>query len=75
MVNKMIPVSWILEVMSMTHSSENSATGGIIPLTNVTKNTNDISKYIGFGFYDRVWFNYNAGMYPSEPERWLGISH
>ena len=60
MVNKRVPmqlrdygISWVSEVMSMNHSSENSANGGI-PLTNVNVKTVDISEYLDFGFYDKL---------------------
>ena len=46
-------VRWVLEVMSMTHSSENSVNEGI-PLTNMTSKTVDISEYLDFGFYEKV---------------------
>ena len=36
-------LSWVSEVISMTHSSENSVNVGI-PLTNVTNETVDISE-------------------------------
>ena len=35
----------------------------------------DMYRYIELGFYDKVWFNYNYSLYPSEPGRWLGILH
>ena len=40
---------WVSEVMSMTHSPENSVNGGI-PLKNVTGDTVDISKYLDSSF-------------------------
>ena len=60
--------------MSTTNSSENSVNGGI-PLKDVTGDTVDISEYLDFGLYDKVWFNDNAGIYTSEPGRELWISH
>ena len=48
----------------MTHSSANSVNGGI-PLTNVTGKTVYIYKYLDFGFYEKVWFKDNAGLYLS----------
>ena len=81
MVNKRVPrklwdygVSWVSEVMTMTHSSENSVNGGIT-LTNVTGKTVGIPKYLDSGLYDKVWFKDNYGLYPIEPGWWLGISH
>ena len=44
-------LSWVSEVISMTHSSENSVNGAIL-LTNMTSDTVDVSKYLDFGFYD-----------------------
>ena len=61
-------IIWVSEVISMTHSSSNNFNGGI-PLTNVTVDTVDISKYIDFGFYEKVWFKNNYGLYPSESGR------
>ena len=58
----------------MTNSSENIVNGGI-PLKNLNGETVDIPKYLGFGFYDKVWFKDNAGLSHSEPVRWLWISH
>ena len=60
--------------MSMTHYSANSFNGGIT-LKNVTGETVDISKYLDFGLYEKSWFKDNSGLSPSEPGRWLGISH
>ena len=81
MVKKRVPrqlwyygISWVSEVMTMTHSSENSVYGGI-PQTSVTGETVDISKYLDFGLFEKVWFKDNDGLSPSEPDMWLGISH
>ena len=81
MVNKRVPrqlwdygVSWVSDIISMTHYSVNSVSVGI-PLTNVTGKTVDIFKYLYLGFYDKLWFNDNYGLSPSEPGRWLWISH
>ena len=67
-------VTLVSEVMSMTHSSSNCSNGGI-PLTNITGETVDISEYIDFGFYDKLYFKDNDGVSPIEPGRRLGISH
>ena len=81
MVKKRVPkqlwdygVIWVSEVMSMTHYSENSVNGGIA-LTKMNGKTVDISKYLDFSFYLKLWFKDNAGLSPSEPGRWYGISH
>ena len=49
--------------------------GGGVPLENITGETEDISDYLDFGFYDRVWFNENAGLGERGIGRWLGVSH
>ena len=67
-------VSWVSDVISMTHSSE-TCVNGEIHLTNVTGKTLDIYEYLEFDFYEKVWFKYNAGLFPSEPGRWFSISH
>ena len=46
-------VSWVSEVISMTHSSGNSVNGGIT-LVKMIGDTFDISKYLDSGFYDKV---------------------
>ena len=58
----------------MTHSLENSLNGGINQ-TNITGDPVDNSEYLDFVFYDKVRFNYNSCVSPSEHGRWLGISH
>ena len=42
---------------------------------NVTSKTVDISKYLDFGFYEKVRFKDNSGLSLSALVRWLGISH
>ena len=58
----------------MTHSSEKSDHGGIL-LKYMTRKTVDILRYLDFVLYDKVLFKDNYGISPSEPVRWLGISH
>ena len=55
----------------MTHSSA----GGISSLNEVTWNTINISEYLDFGFYDRVWYHENAVLGPALPKRWFGVFH
>jgi hypothetical protein len=81
MIRKRVPnefwdygLKWVSETMSLTHTSAGSINGQI-PLTHVTGETPDISEYLDFGFYDQIWYKDNAGLSPSEPGRWLGISH
>ena len=59
----------------MTYTTAGHPLGsGSIPLAQVTGETPDISEYLDFGFYDKVWFKENAGSSPYEPGRWLGVS-
>eukprot|EP00957_Ditylum_brightwellii_P009629 725281-Ditylum_brightwellii.AAC.1 len=53
--------------MSMTHLSAGGLCG-CIPLTDVTGEAVDISKYLGLGFYNKVGFKDNDGLFPQEPE-------
>ena len=66
-------MKWVTDTSALTFSSARSLDGGI-PLNEVTGETPDISEYLDFGFYDRVWFKDNAGLSPNEPGRWLGVS-
>jgi len=66
-------MKWVTETMSMLHISS----GGIdrsMPITNVTGETADISEYLDFGFYDKIWYRDNAGLGPLLPGRWLGVA-
>ena len=36
--------------------------GGGVPLENLTGETEDISDYLDFRFYDQAWFHENAGV-------------
>ena len=82
MIRKKVPrelwdygLRWVSETMSLTHTTSGTRNigEGCIPLTQVTGETPDISEYLDFGFYDRVWFKDNGGTSPPEPVRWLGI--
>ena len=64
---------WVSETNSLTHTHAGGIDGHI-PIATVTGETPDISEYLDFGFYDRVWFKDNAGASPFEPGRWLGVS-
>lgn len=66
---------WVCEIMSRTHSRSHRLDGGCVPLQGLTGETVDISDYLDFGFYDRVWYRDNAGMGPVLMGRWLGKSH
>ena len=59
--------------MSITHSNKGSS-NGVIPLEQVTNETPDISEYLDFGFYDKLWYKDNTGLGELLPGRWLGVS-
>ena len=53
-------MTWCSEVISLTHSTA----GGInevIPLELVTDETPEISEYLDFGLYDKVWYKTKLG--------------
>jgi hypothetical protein len=64
---------WVCETMSRTHLRHHRIDGGI-PLGGITGDTIDISNYLEFGFYDRVWFRGNAGLGEVSAGRWLGVA-
>ena len=41
----------------------------------ITGETPDISEYLDFGWYDRVWFKEDAGIGETQIGRFLGPSH
>ena len=49
--------------------------GGGFPLEKITGETEDISDYIYFVFYDQVWFHENSGLGEQGLGCWLGVSH
>jgi hypothetical protein len=63
---------WIAEIMSRTYRFHNGHTGKEV----VTGDTCDISEYVDFSFYDRVWFWHTpSAQEPARPGCWLGVSH
>lgn len=64
---------WVSETMSRTHLRTHRIDGGV-PLQLVTGDTVDISNYLEFGFYDRVWYRDNVGLAEPLPGRWLGVA-
>ena len=48
---------------------------GRTPLEVITGETVDISEYLDFGFWDRVWYKDNAGIGETKLARFLEISH
>ena len=41
----------------------------------LTGETPDISQYLDFGLYDRLWFKEDAGLGETKLGRFLGVSH
>ena len=50
---------WVCEIQKCTHMRTHQIDGGV-PLEKITSETEDISDYLDFGFYDQVWFHKNA---------------
>ena len=48
---------------------------GGVPLEKITGETEDISDYLDYGFYDRVWFHENSGLGEQGLGRWFGFSY
>ena len=60
--------------MQRTHVRDNRLYG-CVPIEEVTGETADISEYLDFGFYDRVWYHANAGLGERLHGQWLGVAH
>ena len=80
MVKKNVPrkfwdygMRWVCEIMQRTHLRGARVDGGV-PLQAVTGETVEISEYLDFGFYDRIWYRDNAGLGPQQLGRWLGVA-
>ena len=48
---------------------------GRTPLELLTGETPDISEYLDFGWYDRVWYKEDAGLWETKMGRFLGTSY
>ena len=48
---------------------------GNIPLEIFTGETPNISEYMYFVFYEKVWYKDNSGLSDTMPGFWLGVSH
>ena len=60
----------VCEIHMRTHRMD-----GGFPLENITGETEEISDYLDFGFYDQVWFHENAGLGKRGLGRWIGVSY
>ena len=56
-------------------STQAGGLDGYTPKESVTGKTVNISEYLDFGFYDRVWYHESAGLGERLHGRWLGVSH
>ena len=81
MVRKRVPrrlwdygLRWVCDIQNRTANSSRGL-GGRCPLEKMTGESVDISEYLDFGFYDRVWYKENAGLGETKLGRWLGVSH
>ena len=54
---------------------KDTSNGGGVPLENITGEIEEISDYLYFGFYDRVWFHENTVLGELGLGRWLVVSH
>ena len=63
---------WCTEILSRTHNPKSGRTG----IERLTGDTPDVSEWIDFDLYDRVWFWDAPGRVENpKPGRWLGVSH
>ena len=65
---------YVAKIMQITASFAADLQGRT-PLEALTGETPDISQYLDFGFYDRVWFKEDAGLGETKLGRFLGVSH
>ena len=61
------------ETMAMTHTSDGGLDGSI-PITKISDETTDVSEYLDFGFYDKLWYCDNTGLDEKKTGRWLGVA-
>ena len=47
----------------------------VCPIRTSYRETPDISEYLDFGFWDRVWYKDDGGLSERKIGRWLGVSH
>ena len=65
-------LKWVAETMTRSCRGTNERTGYEV----VTGDTPDISEWIDFSFYDKVWFWHTPSTdQPAQPGRWLGVAH
>ena len=67
-------IPYVEKIMQMTTSFASNLQGRT-PIEDLTGETPDISQYLDFGFYDRVWFKENTRLVETKLGRLLGVSH
>ena len=67
-------IPYVSKIMQITVSFE-AYLQGSTSLEALTGDTPDISQYLDFGFYNRVWFKEHAGLGETKLGRFLGVSH
>ena len=65
---------YVAKIMQLTASTAGRLQGRT-PLEALTGETPDISEYLDFGWYDRVWYKEDAGLGETKLGRFLGPSH
>ena len=65
---------YVAKIMQLTASTAGKLQGRT-PLELLTGETPDISEYLDFGWYDRVWYKEDAGLGENKLGRFLGPSH
>ena len=71
---------WSYRIPYVANITKNTASSAVdlqgrTPLEALTGETPDISQYLDFGFYNRVWFKEDAGLGDTKLGRFLGVSH
>ena len=67
-------IPYVANIMQITASFA-AGLQGRTPLEALTGETPDISQYLDFGLYYRVWFKEDAGLGDIKLGRFLGVSH
>ena len=81
MVKKRVPrclwdygLRWACDIQNRTFNSSRGLKGRC-PLERITGESVNISEYLDFGFFNRVWYKENASLGETKIGRWLGVSH
>ena len=67
-------IPYVAKIMKITASFSANMQGRTL-LEDLTVDTPDISQYLDFGFYDRVWFKEDAELGDTKLGRFLDVSH